>query len=177
MNRRIVAGVLAVILAAGSFGVLKGAFFARSFVHDQLAAQKITFAPYASKKAAYDALPAAKKFAGKQVLNGWEAKQYAAVIDFDTKQTTGGKTYSEISTLARTNPNDAKLQDARRTALDGQLLRGTLLNVYGWWLVGTIALWMGWFMVGGAVIALVVALLPRRKAAITVVKAQTVQAA
>jgi hypothetical protein len=162
MTRRKVAAVVAVVFALASIGVLKGAFFARHFVSSQLSEQKISFSPYEKDKATYDAIPSLKKYAGKPVVNGWQARQYANVIDHHVNETTGGKSYSEMSSLARANPTDTKLQDARRTALDGQLLRGTLLNVYGWWWIGTIALWAGWVFAMGALAAVVVAVLPRR---------------
>ena len=56
------------------------------------------------------------------------------------------------------------LQDLRTsTFLDGNTLRGMLLNAYGWWLVGTIALVAGWtlIVVGVGLLALGLVLKPR----------------
>lgn len=160
---RKITAIAGVALLLCAFGALKGGFFARGFVQDQLAEQKITFTPYEKDKELYDSTPSLKKYAGKQVVNGWQARQYANVIDIHVKKTTGGKSYSEASAAARANPQDQKLQDARRSALDGQLLRGTLLNVYGWWWIGTLALWAGGVLIAMGVVALVYALLPRRR--------------
>jgi hypothetical protein len=52
----------------------------------------------------------------------------------------GGKTYNEVSTLARANPNDATLQGQVQTLFRGETLRGLLLNAYAFWKVGQIAL-------------------------------------
>lgn len=70
-----------------------------------------------------------------------------------------GKSDAEIAALANreiANP-DTKSDNARQVAalqklrmdtfLDGNTLRGMLLNAYGWWLVGTIARFAGWALV------------------------------
>jgi hypothetical protein len=147
-RKRIIIAVIAIVLAAAGVGALKGAFFARDFVHTQLAEQQITFPTVAADRTHYAAYPELKKYAGRAVTDGWTAHAYANLIDHHVAATTGGKSYSQASREAQANPNNAALQQTRRTALDGQLLRGTLLNVYGWWWVGTLALWAGWILIG-----------------------------
>ncbi len=56
------------------------------------------------------------------------------------KETAGGKTYAEVSTLARQNPNDATLAGQVQTLFRGETLRGLLLNAYAFWKIGQIAL-------------------------------------
>jgi hypothetical protein len=149
-RKRIIIAVIAIVFAAAGVGVLKGAFFARDFVRTQLAEQQIAFPTVAADRTHYAAYPELKKYAGRAVTDGWTAHAYANLIDHHVAATTGGKSYSQVSSQAIANPNNAALQQARRTALDGQLLRGTLLNVYGWWWIGTLALWAGWTLVGFA---------------------------
>jgi hypothetical protein len=185
-TRRTVCIVVAGVFALGSVGVLKGAFFAHDFVTTQLDEQNIEFgaADGARDKDWYDAHPAAKAFAGQEVKDGWQARQFAEYIGHHVEEAmktynatyhTNITTYSEASDEARsdavTKGTDKDRATAatnlRRTALDGQLLRGTLLNTYGWWWIGTIALWAGWIMVILAVLSLVAAFvpMPTRKAA------------
>lgn len=86
-----------------------------------------------------------------------------------------GKSDAEIAALATreiANPSTtsdnakqaAALQKLRiDTFLDGNTLRGMLLNAYGWWLVGTIAQFAGWalIVVGGGLLALGFVLKPK----------------
>lgn len=64
----------------------------------------------------------------------------------------------------QTAKDAAKLQALRMdTFLDGNTLRGMLLNAYGWWLVGTIAQAAGWVLivVGAGLLALGFVLKPK----------------
>lgn len=54
-----------------------------------------------------------------------------------------GKTYSETSTEARANPQDAALQGKVQTLFRGETLRAILLNAYGWWFVAQVVQWTG----------------------------------
>lgn len=89
-----------------------------------------------------------------------------------------GKSDAEIATLASkeiANP-DTQFENAKQAAslqklrmdtfLDGNSLRGMLLNAYGWWLVGAVAWYAGWLLVtlGGGLLVLGFVLKPREVA-------------
>jgi hypothetical protein len=153
--------MLVVILAASSGFLFFQGSFVTSMVHDQLVAQKIFF-PGTDQVKAGGALDPAKfpaeltQYAGTQVDTGDKARVYAQ--DFIGKHlqgVAGGKTYSEVSSAnsalnaqiaatATTDPNYATLQaqaatlaGQKTTLFMGEMLRGTLLNSWGWWTVGT----------------------------------------
>jgi hypothetical protein len=136
-------GLAVVLLVAG--GLLTwGYTFTNSQVHDQLASQKIFFPAKGSP--ALKALPAADRaamtpYAGQQLVNGQQAETYANhFIAVHLQTIGGGKTYSELSAQALTQPNNAKLEAQVQTMFRGTTLRGLLLNAYAFWQVGQIAL-------------------------------------
>lgn len=116
-----------------------------------------------------------------------ERASYSGIGELVTEKTTAlkaelkalpenaGKSDAEIAALANreiANPSTtfdnakqaAALQKLRLdTFLDGNTLRGMLLNAYGWWLVGTIARFAGWalIVVGVALLGLGFALKPK----------------
>jgi hypothetical protein len=102
------------------------------------------------------------QYAGTQVDNGDKAKAYAN--DFIGKHLQGvakGQTYSQVSTqlmadnaklaaMAKDDPGYAALQQqintesAQRTTLfQGDTLRSSLLNAYGWYTFGTYTIYAG----------------------------------
>ena len=149
-----------VLAAASGFAFVQGTFVTNQ-VHDELAAQQIFF-PAADQIKAGGALDP-KEFpqeirdqAGNQVLDGNQARIYAN--DFIGKHLQGidgGASYAQIGTqvsalqaeqagLAKTDANYIALQTQittlnaqRDTVFKGEMLRGALLNSYGWWTVGT----------------------------------------
>jgi hypothetical protein len=135
-GRRTVATYVAIgVLAAFGFGGIVGGAVAVNMVNDNLKAQDITFGEDT-------------KYAGQKVENGLDAYRFQQVIDNHVKaalEPAGFSTYEEVSGAARAtvtaaNPaGDPKLMGLRRTALDGQLLRGTLFSSFAWWVVG----WVG----------------------------------
>jgi hypothetical protein len=159
--------MLVVILAAASGFLFYQGSFVTGMVHDQLVAQQIFF-PGTDQVKAGGALDPAKfpaeltQYAGQQVDNGDKARVYAQ--DFIGKHlqgVAGGQTYSQVSSansklnaqIAATDkadPNYATLQ-AQQTTLSGQkttlfmgeMLRGTLLNSWGWWTVGNYTTYAG----------------------------------
>jgi hypothetical protein len=150
----IISSVLFCVLSVGGTLLLWGAHFADTVVHDQLTAQKISFPP---KGPALDPkeFPGLQKYAGQTVDNGPKAKAYAdQFIKVHLQQVAGGKTYSEVSTLSRANPNDPKLAGQVETLFRGETLRGLLLNVWGWATIGAIAYWVGLAAWVGAIIVL-----------------------
>jgi hypothetical protein len=128
----------AVLTLAGNYG--------RQLVHDQLAAQKIKFAPYdesGQNGDNYEAYPQLRDRAGTTVTDGLGARDFATYINEHVMETTGGKSYSEVSAEARANPENEELAQVRRSALDGQLLAAIMWNTYGWWLLATVAFFVG----------------------------------
>jgi hypothetical protein len=152
--------MLVVILAASSGFLFYQGSFVTGMVHDQLVAQQISF-PGADQIKAGGSLDPAKfsaeirNYAGQAVDNGDKARVYANVfIGVHLAGVAGGKTYSQVSTAASalnaqlattatTDPNYATLQaqaatlaGQKATLFQGEMLRGTLLNSWGWWTVG-----------------------------------------
>lgn len=152
--------VATVLVAAG--GLL---MWANNFVDDQvttqLTAQKIYF-PEAGSESAND--PAVKEFIapylGQQVTNGEQARVFADhYIGAHLAEMAGGKTYSELSTISRANPDDAEAAAAVQTAFRGETLRGLLLNAYAFWQMGQIALYGAIAAFAGAALLLVLSIL------------------
>jgi hypothetical protein len=149
-----------VLGAASGFAFVQGTFVTNQ-VHDELAAQQIFF-PTADQIKPGGALDPTefpqeiRDQAGKQVLDGNQARIYAN--DFIGKHLQGidgGRSYAQIGTqvsglqaqqanLSKTDPQYAALQTQittlnaqRDIVFKGEMLRGALLNSYGWWTVGT----------------------------------------
>lgn len=135
--------VVATVLLAATGGLLFAHSFIHSQVHDQLAAEKITF-PAATSES-LNALPAAdktevSKYAGQQLLNGKQAKVFADnYIAVHLKSIGGGKTYSELSAASLANPSDTKLAAQVQTVFRGETLRGLLLNAYAFDTMASVA--------------------------------------
>ena len=152
--------MLVVILAAASGFLFYEGSFVTGMVHDQLVAQQIFF-PGTDQVKPGGALDPAKfpaeitKYAGQQVDNGDKARVYAQ--DFIGKHlqgVAGGQTYSQVSSANsklnaqiaaadKSDPNYATLQaqaatlsGQKTTLFMGEMLRGTLLNSWGWWTLG-----------------------------------------
>jgi hypothetical protein len=111
-------------------------------VRDQLVAQRIFFPPKGSEALAPPEIGRyLNQYAGQQLVNGAQAEAYANhFIAVHLKETAGGKTYAEVRTLSRQNPNDAKLAGQVQTLFRGETLRGLLLNAYAFWQIGQLAL-------------------------------------
>ena len=125
-------GILGFV-AAFAFGASS---FASGQVHDNLAAQQITFP--AAGSPALTALPAADAaamtvYAGQQMTTGSQAETYADhFIAVHLKEIGGGQTYSQVSAAAQAAPTNTKLAGEVQTLFRGETLRGLLLNSYGW---------------------------------------------
>ena len=132
--------VLTVVLIAAGLLAFWGYSFANSNVHDQLAAQKITM-PSGPAIADPAIKPYLSKYANQPMTNGAQAEAYADhFIAVHLSEVAGGKTYSEVSALARANPKDATLAGQVETLFKGSTLRSMLLNAYGFWKMGQLAL-------------------------------------
>jgi hypothetical protein len=143
-----------------------GGNYGRQLVHDQLAAQKIKFAPYdqsGQNGDNYQAYPQLRDRAGTTVTDGLAARDFATYINAHVMEATEGKSYSEVSSAARANPENQELAEVRRTALDGQLLAAIMWNTYGWWLLATVAFFVGIaLIVAGVALSMVPFLIGRR---------------
>ena len=113
----ITAFVVALLLLAAGGLAIAGSRYISGNVHDELAAQKIAFAPAGSP-----GLPAdIQSYGGKAVTNGADAKVFAnqyisahigesiAAAATTDPRIKGMTTYSELSGLARTDPKNQSL--------------------------------------------------------------------
>ena len=116
--------------------------FINSTVSSQLSVQKIYFPPKGSTALSSPKIgPYLNKYAGEQLLTGNQAKAYADhFIAVHLSEMAGGKTYSELSTMAMANPKNIKLQNEVATVFKGDTLRGLLLTIYAFSMVGSVAL-------------------------------------
>jgi hypothetical protein len=109
-------------------------------VHTQLAAQQIFFPPANSPAVAAPQFAAMRQYGGQQLTTGAQAEVYADhFIANHLKVIGGGKTYSQLSAEAQTQPNNAKLAAQADTVFKGETLRGLLLNAYAFGTMGMIA--------------------------------------
>jgi hypothetical protein len=146
--------VVAVVLIVLGGLAIYGGNFGQDNVSDRLEAQKVTFPPFEAMTPEEQATVG--QFAGEQVVNGEQAKGFSDYIGGHLEGVNEGKTYAETSAAAREEGLDpdtaAELQGKADTLFKGEMLRGTLLNAYGWWTVSTIALYAGIVMVAAGII-------------------------
>ena len=159
--------VMVLVLAGASgFAFYEGSFVT-GMIHDQLVAQQIYF-PTADQIKPGGALDPAefpqeiRDQAGNQVTDGNQARIYAqdflgkhlqGVAGGATYATMGGKISAlnaQLATTPKDSPAYADLQKQiatangqRDTLFKGEMLRGTLLNAYGWWTVGLYTMYAG----------------------------------
>ena len=142
--------VVVVLVVAGAL-LMWGASFANSNVHDQLAEQQIVFPPAAAFAHAKPGteitpsmIPSVSQYAGQQLLTGEQARVYADdFIAVHLSELPLNGVYAKLSTAARAQPNNAKLQALVQTSFQGTTLRGLLLEAYAFSVFGTIAFWAG----------------------------------
>ena len=142
--------VVVVLVVAGAL-LMWGASFANSNVHDQLAEQQIVFPPAAAFAHAKPGteitpsmIPSVSQYAGQQLLTGEQARVYADdFIAVHLSELPLDGVYAKLSTAARAQPNNAKLQALVQTSFQGTTLRGLLLEAYAFSVFGTIAFWAG----------------------------------
>jgi len=143
--------VLAGLLLIVGLVLTSNANFARTYVHDQLAAQKITFKTADTLTAQEKQQACLVTYAGQPLTTGAQAECYANnFINVHLSSIAGGKTYAELGDVqnqlkaqiataqANNDPNLADLQkqlaDAttnRDTVFKGETLRGLLLTSFG----------------------------------------------
>jgi hypothetical protein len=134
--------------------------FVTGMVNEQLAAQKITFpdrdtlvnAKNADGTAEYSNLVI--QYAGQKLDTGDKARAYAnGFIGVHLGTIAGGMTYSEVSAAASKDPTNTKLAGQKASLFQGEMLRSTLLNAWGWSQVGLYTLYAS---LGLALAALIV---------------------
>jgi hypothetical protein len=135
--------VVTAFLLIGGILLFVGYSYANNSVTKQLTAQKIFFPPAGSES--ITTLPASDqpsiaKYAGQQLVDGAQAEAYADhFIAVHLREIGGGKTYAELSSLSRENPDNAELAGQVQTVFRGETLRGLLLNGFAFWKLGQIA--------------------------------------
>jgi len=171
-------GVVAFALVALGAAAIYGGTFALDNVKDRLEPQSISFNPLADMTPEEKAIVG--DFAGQKVDTGREAEAYADLIGFHLTdiENADGMTYAELGAvqtglreeiaaaeqsgdpaLASLEQELADVTLARDTVFKGEMLRGTLLNAYGWYTVGQITLWAGiGAVIAGLILSVFVAL-------------------
>lgn len=168
--------IVAVLAFASGFALYEGAFVT-GLVSDQLAAQKIFFPPQSAVVAGGALDPAEfgdiTKYAGQQVDTGEKAKAYgngflgrhiakiAGGLTYAQMGTLSGPVNAELATTAKTDPNYAVLQGKLATIagqkaslFTGEMLRGTLLNAWGWSQMAMYTTFAGLFMMLATLVVL-----------------------
>lgn len=153
--------IVAVVLFSVGLIAWQGYRFATDQVKSELTAQKIFFPPAGSPAFDPKEFPGLQQYAGQAVDNGPKAKAYAnEFIGAHLDKAAGGKTYAEVSTLAKANPTDQKLAAQKQTLFQGETLRGLLLGTgYSYWTMGMLAKSAAMvFFIGSAIMTLLVIL-------------------
>lgn len=134
-------GLIGILVFTAGF-LFWGNSFVQGTIHDQLVAQKIFFPAAGSAALPASEYPDLQIYGGQQLDNGVMAKAYAdGFIGRHLEKVANGQTYAEVSTLAAASPTDSKLAGQKESLFKGEMLRGMLLNAYGWWMVGQYALY------------------------------------
>jgi hypothetical protein len=150
---------LAIVLVVAGMIFRGNADFAQDNVRAQLESQNISFKPASELSDEEKAQPGVVKYAGKQVTDGDMARVFAnEYIALHLGESTGGKTYSELSAESRAKPDDQELAGKVQTAFRGETLRGLLLTTYAFWTLGEKAEQASWAFFGGAAILMLLAI-------------------
>lgn len=143
--------LIAVILVVVGVVFTTNANFAKKYVRDQLAEQKITFKTVDTLTDEERQAPCLVKYAGQALTTGKQAECYAnSFIGLHVKTATQNRTYAELGvpqSALRTQVAEAKAKNApnvadlekqlaeisatRETAFKGETLRGLLLTSFG----------------------------------------------
>jgi hypothetical protein len=142
---------LAVLLLVVGIVLTTNANFANSYVHDQLAAQHISFKPADALTDEEKKSDCLREYAGQALTTGKQAECYAnEFIGLHLTSIAGGKTYADLgepesalkqqvaqaeqnkaANLADLQQQLAKATAQRETVFKGETLRGLLLTSYG----------------------------------------------
>lgn len=160
--------VVAIVLLAGSGVLFWTHHFVHSQVHNQLAAEKISFP--AAGSAALTSLPASDQskvdaYAGQQLLTGAQAEVFADnYIAVHLKEIGGGQTYAQLSAASLADPTNQALAGQVQTVFRGETLRGLLLNAYAFDTMAVIAGYAAFGALGAGILLLILAALGFRHA-------------
>ena len=159
----ITAFIVALLLLVAGGLAIAGSRYISGNVHDELAAQKIAFAPAGSP-----GLPAdIQSYGGRAVTNGADAKVFAnqyisahigesiAAAAKTDPRIKGMSTYSELSGLARTDPKNQSLSGLVDSVFRGEMLRSSLLSAWGWDTMASIMYAAAFFAFGAAVLLII----------------------
>lgn len=148
-------GLAGLLLVLGIV-MTSNANFAKDYVRDQLAQQKITFKTVGTLTAEEKQAPCLVEYAGQNLTTGKQAECYAnEFIGLHVKNTASGMTYAELGTpqtALRTTVAEAQktndptlpalqkqladITTQRETLFKGETLRGLLLTSYGFSVFG-----------------------------------------
>lgn len=163
--------VLVVVLGGAAMFAISEGNFVNGMIHDQLAAQEITF-PDRSAAVTGGALdpaqyPDLQQYAGQHVDNGAKAYAYATYFIghhlksvFVNPDTGKAMTYAAAGTYISTHSKGAdaatiaKWNAQRTTLFQGEMLRTSLLNAWGWSMVGTYTTYAGYALLLAALVVL-----------------------
>lgn len=137
--------LVAVVLLAASAGLYYTYQFVHGEVKSQLTPQNIVL-PAADSQAFTALSPedqdAVRPYAGQKVTTGAQAKVFADhYIGAHLKTIGGGKSYSELSTESRANPDDIAMAKKVDQVFRGETLRGMLLNAYAFDTMAVVAMY------------------------------------
>jgi hypothetical protein len=133
--------VAAVVLFIVGGLALWASNFTTTMVKTELSAQKVYFPEKGSEGFDAATYPELQQYAGQLVDSPAKAEAYAnGYIGRHLEKIAGGKVYSEVSTEAKKDPTNVKLQQQKASLFQGETLRGILLTSgYGFGTVGEIA--------------------------------------
>lgn len=152
--------VVAIVLLVAGILLTWAQTFVAHEVSTQLKAQQIFFPPKGPATASPEIGPYLDKYAGKQMVNGDQAKAYADhFIAVHLKEIAGGQTYAQLSAKAQAAPTDTKLATQVQTMFRGETLRGLLLNAYAFGKMGQIAMYAAVASFIGAALMLLLSIL------------------
>src|SRR3990167_4074940 len=157
--------VLAVFLFIAGCLAMYTYKFTTTTVRDELVAQKIFFPPAGSAGLSAKEFPELQKYGGQQVDDGIKAKAYAnGFIGRHLEKVAGGKTYSEVSTLAKADPKNTTLAAQKQSLFMGETLRGLLLgDGYAYWTIGIVAYYAALLAFVSSAVMLILVLLGYRQ--------------
>lgn len=141
-------GLLVLVLGFASAFLFSESNFVRSYIHDELASQQISFPDRQTLTTAKKADGSAEytnlviQYAGQQVDNGDKAYAYAnGFIGVHLQLIANGQTYSQVSAALAKDPTNTQLATQKTTLFQGETLRSMLLNAWGWSQMATYTLY------------------------------------
>lgn len=149
----LITGAVTLVFIVGTALAWWGYTFATTQVQDQLVQERIKFPPAGSPALDPEEYPGLQQYAGEYVDTGPKAKAYAnEYIWKHMMESSENRTYAEVSTAARENPDDEELQQLRQSLFMGDMLRSSLLTAYAFSVFGLIAGYAIWVCLVGAVL-------------------------